>query len=89
MMAVAITVFFSETVEDWYQAAFFEALDLVIEGIKDFFDQPGYAIYRNLEELLVKEASSEEYSGQKKQVCELYNDIAQCATGKSSYLLPE
>ena len=49
--------FFSETVEDWYQVAYFEVLDLVIEAIKDRFDQPGCAIYRNLEELLVKGAA--------------------------------
>jgi len=58
-----------------YQAAFFEALYLVIEGIKDRFDQPGYAIYHNLEELLVKGVSGEECGDQKKQVCELYNEI--------------
>ena len=46
--------FFSETVEDWYRAAYFEVLDFIIEAIRDRFDQPGYAIYRNLEELLVK-----------------------------------
>ena len=67
--------FFSETVEDWYQAVYFEALDLVIEAIKDRFDQPGYAIYRNLEELLVKGAAGEEFGDQKKQVCELYHEI--------------
>ena len=67
--------FFFETVEDWYRAAYFEALDLVIEAIKDCFDQPGYAIYRNLEELLVKGASGEEFGDQKKQVCELYHEI--------------
>jgi len=50
-------------------------LDLVIEGIKDRFDQPGYVIYRNLEELLVKGASGEECSDQKKQVREIYNEI--------------
>jgi len=48
---------------------------LVIEGVKDQFDQPCYAIYHNLEELLVKGASGEECSDQKKQVCELYNEI--------------
>ena len=37
---------------------------IVIEGIKDHFDQPGYS---NLEELLVKGASGEECSDQKKQ----------------------
>ena len=71
MMAVPIT----ETVEDWYGVAYFEALDLVIEAIKDRFDQPGYAIYRNLEELLVKGASGEEFDDQKKLVCELYHEI--------------
>ena len=42
--------FFSE---DWYRAAYFEALDLVIEGIKRF-DQLDHAIHRTLEELLLK-----------------------------------
>ena len=30
---------------------------MVIEAIKDHFDQPGCAIYHNLEELLVKDKS--------------------------------
>ena len=47
--------FFSETVEDWYRAACFEALDLVIDGIKDCFYKHVYAIYHNLVELLAKE----------------------------------
>jgi len=48
---------------------------LVIEGIKDQFDQPGYAIYHSLEELLVKGASGEEFDDQKRHVCELCNEI--------------
>ena len=60
--------FFSETVKDWYRAAYFEVLDLVIETIKDFFDQPGYAIYRNLEELLVEGAAGQEFGDEKKEV---------------------
>ena len=67
--------FFSETAEDWYRAAYFEALDLVIEAIKDHFDQPGYAVYHNLEELLVKGAAGEEFGDEKRQVCELYHEI--------------
>ena len=66
--------FFSETVEDWYQAAYFEVLDLVIEAIKDHIDQPGYAIYRNLKELLVKGAAGQQFGDEKKQVCELYHE---------------
>jgi len=71
----AVSSFFSETVEDWYRAAYFEVLDLVIEAIKDRFDQPGYAIYCNLEELLVKGAVGKEFGHEKKQVCELYHEI--------------
>ena len=67
--------FFSETVEDWYRAAYFEVLDLVIEAIKDRFDQTGYAIYHNLEELLVKGTAGQEFSDEKKKVCELYHEI--------------
>lgn len=50
---------FSETVEDLYRKAYFEALDLVIECIKDRFDQPGYKIYRNLQDLLLKATASD------------------------------
>lgn len=37
----------------------YEALDLVISGIKERFDQPGYKLYSNLEALLVKAAKKE------------------------------
>ena len=66
---------FSDTVEDWYRAAYFEVLDFIIKAIKDHFDQPGYAIYCNHEELLVKGAAGEEFADEKKQVCQLYNEI--------------
>ena len=36
---------------------YFEVLDLAFCGIKDRFDQPGYATYKNLEELLLKGAN--------------------------------
>ena len=35
---------------------YFEELDLVTCGIKDCFDQPGYKVYSQLEELLIKAA---------------------------------
>ena len=40
---------------------YFEALDLVITGITDHFDQPSYVIYKSLEGLLVKAASNLPY----------------------------
>ena len=52
----------SPTVSEHYHQLYFEAIDLVTSGIKDRFDQPGYAIYRNLE--LLKAANKEEYSSE-------------------------
>ena len=42
--------------EDFYRKLYFEELDLVTCGIKDCFDQPGYKVYSQLEELLIKAA---------------------------------
>jgi len=53
---------FPDTVEDHYRRLYFEALDLVIHicGIKDCFNQPGYKIYSQLQQLLVKAAKKEQ-----------------------------
>ena len=63
--------FSSETSKDWFRAAYLEVLDFVIEAIKDHFDQPGYAIYHNLEDLLGKGAAGQEFGDEMKQVCQL------------------
>ena len=49
---------FSSSVQDHYRRQYFEALDLVIAGIKQRFDQPGYKVYRHLQELLLKSATA-------------------------------
>ena len=41
-----------------YHQLYFATLDLVITGIIDCFDQPGYVIYKNLEGLLIKAANN-------------------------------
>ena len=85
--------FSCETIKDWFRAAYLEVLDLVIEAIKDHFDQPRYAIYHNLEELLVKGAAGQEFGDEMKQVCQLlpwnWWFSTECATGKSNHLFPE
>ena len=43
----------AENTEDHYHPIYFEALDYAISSIKDRFDQPGFQVYKNLEELLV------------------------------------
>ena len=51
----------SASVQEYYRQLYFEALDLVITGITDRFDQPGYVIYKNLEGLLVNAANNMPY----------------------------
>ena len=40
--------------KDYYKRIYYEALDLIIMSITDHFDQPGYAPYSILEQLLLK-----------------------------------
>ena len=51
--------FFPETNQQRYRKVYFEALDLVVNCVKTRFDQPGYRVLRNVEDLLVKAVRSE------------------------------
>ena len=48
------------TPKDFYRQRYFECLDLIINHIKDRFDQPGFSVLRNLEDLLLKAAWNED-----------------------------
>ena len=48
------------------------ALDNTIEAITNRFDQPGYRVYQNLEELIVKACKGDPYSNELDQVCSFY-----------------
>lgn len=67
--------YFSETVEEHYRLQYFEAIDLAVACIKDRFDQPGYVVYRNLEELLFNGAAGSDFSEQLKEVSEVYHEL--------------
>jgi hypothetical protein len=62
----------SDTVEDYYRPIFYEALDLIVNGIKERFDQQGYKVYVKLEELLIKAANKKEYEEEFKFIAEFY-----------------
>lgn len=64
----------ASSVEEYYRAQYFEALDLAICGIKDRFDQPGYETYKNLEQLLLKAANKKEYSYELQEVIKMYEN---------------
>ena len=62
----------SPTVQDYFRMIYYEALDLTVSSIQERFNQPGYAIYSNLESLLLKAAKQEDYSCELKEVLSFY-----------------
>lgn len=62
------------SVEDHYRVIYYEALDLFIQGITNRFEQPGYLIHQNLEELLLKTCTGCDYETELDFVCEFYKD---------------
>ena len=66
--------FYSDSVQEHYRQFYFEALDLVITGITDHFDQPGYVLYKNLERLLIKAANNAPCDDCLNEVVSFYRD---------------
>ena len=66
--------FHSASIQEYYRQLYFEALDLVITGITDHFDQPGYILYKNLEGLLVKSANNASCDDCLNEVVSFYRD---------------
>ena len=63
---------FHESPEVHYRQIYFGALDHAIEAIHDRFDQPGYRIYQNLEQLIVKASKGNSYNDELDEVCRFY-----------------
>ena len=63
---------FPETVEDQYRRIYFEALDLIISRTEDRFNQPGWKIFRNVQELLLKAASADPYEEELRFIISFY-----------------
>ena len=53
---------FHSSPKDYFKVHYYEALDLIVNLIQQQFDQPGYGIYRSLQDLLIKAAHSEDFS---------------------------
>ena len=64
----------SATVEEHYRRQYYEALDIAIASITKRFDQPGYAMYKNLESLLVHAANGQDYDQYLGNVAAFYKD---------------
>ena len=59
---------FPATVEEHYCRYYFEALDLIINSIKQRFDQPGYRMHQHLESLLLKSSNRENFDEDLKEI---------------------
>ena len=65
---------FHASVEDHYRAIYYEALDLVTMVITDRFDQPGYEIYLNIEDDILKTCQGKQCEEELDFVCTHYKD---------------
>ena len=63
---------FHSSVEEYYRQAYFEVLDVIWSTIEDRFRQPGYQLYSNLEQLLLKAVRKENYSSEFDFVTKFY-----------------
>ena len=64
---------FHSTPEDHYRQIYYEALDFVVQAISGRFDQPGYRVYQNLEDVIVKACKGEPYKDEL-DVLDVYKD---------------
>ena len=62
------------TPKDHYRRYYFEAIDLVTNAIKNRFEQPGYQVYKNLQELLLKAAHGHDCNKEFKAVVDICGD---------------
>lgn len=65
---------FLEDVDSRYRQIFYEALDLIASAIESRFQQPGYKVYRKLEDVLVKAANKENYEEDLAFICHFYKE---------------
>lgn len=71
------------TPKDFYRRQYFECLDLIVNCVRDRFRQPGYAVLRNLEDLLLKCTRSEDYKSEFEFVTNFYKDVLEPSTLKT------
>ena len=63
---------YPDTIEAYFRQIYYEALDLLINGIKDRFNQTDFHIYKNCEQLLLKAANKLDYSHELAAVTDFY-----------------
>ena len=77
---------FHSTPEDTYRQIYYEAIDLVIESINSRFNQPGYKVYLNVEDLVLNACRGCPYDTELSNVCDFYKDESPKCNCKHNYL---
>ena len=62
---------------------YYEVIDLIVNFIQQRFDQPGYGIYRSLQDLLIKSAQGEDFSAEFDSIVQFYGSDFNSATLKA------
>ena len=65
---------FFDVCKPLYCQQYYEALDLILNAIQARFDQPGFKMYRNLQDLLLKAVKGDDYRECLNHVTSLYHD---------------
>ena len=78
---------FHTTAADYYRQIYFEVLDHAVAAVKDRFDQPGYRIYQNLQELIIKACQGKDFISELDLVTETYGDDISCQQLHTQLLL--
>ena len=63
-----------ESAKHSYRQQYVEAIDLAIHCIRSRFEQPGYEVYKNLEQLITKAVTQNSFDYELKYVAEFYGD---------------
>ena len=53
---------FADSPKSYYREVYYEVTDCIVNCLKNRFDQPGYKIYSQLEEVLIKASMGEDFS---------------------------
>lgn len=64
---------FHSTPKEYYRQHY-QAINMIVMCITDRFDQPGYKVYSEVEQLLLKACKEAEFDSELKSVCSFYKD---------------
>ena len=65
---------YNSTLKGMYRRVYYEALDRLVQAIKDRFNQIGYRMYGNMEAVLLRAVQKEDYSEEMEEVLKVYGD---------------